>query len=357
MIRRATRARLILAVLALLLGLAALIPISAEDPPSAAASRPAAPAAAGARGADVDFYGRVVARLRDGENYYAFIVAEQRQAGYPVRPGLTVRLPTLAVIQAMLGPLSTQLAASGLLLAVLIAWWRRLSAESGPQRLAACAAIVAGSALALNPEYLPVHELWAGLLIALALALYRPPDASPRRLADWLPALLCGALALAIREHSLPFVLLLTASAWWRGSRAEALAWTALVALFVLALMAHLQAVAPQVLAGDLPSPSWLTFRGLAGVVSPVVLSTGLYALPHWLAGPIVVLAFAGWTGWTSPTGRLGAVLFLGYAALFAVAGRASNFYWGMLLTPGLFLGLAFAPQAVKSLFRAALAR
>jgi hypothetical protein len=240
---------------------------------------------------------------------------------------------------------------------VLIAWWRLRSAESGPQRLAACAAIVAGSALALNPEYLPVHELWAGLLIALALALYRPPDASPRRLADWLPALLCGALALAIREHSLPFVLLLTASAWWRGSRAEALAWTALVALFVLALVAHLQAVAPQVLAGDLPSPPWLTFRGLAGVVSPVVLSTGLYALPHWLAGPIVVLAFAGWTGWTSPTGRLGAVLFLGYAALFAVAGRASNFYWGMLLTPGLFLGLAFAPQAVKSLFRAALAR
>lgn len=361
MIRQATGARLALAILVLLLGLAALIPISAEDPPSAAAPRPAAaaatPAVQGARGADVDFYGRVVERLGAGENYYAFIVAEQRQAGYPVRPGLTVRLPTLAVMQAMLGPLGTRLAALGLLLAVLAAWWRRLSAQPVPQRLAACAAAFAGSALTLNPEYLPVHELWAGLLIALALALYRPPTERPRRAADWLPALLCGALALAIREHSLPFALLLTAFAWWRGSRAEALAWTALIALFLLALMAHLQAVAPQVLAGDLPSPSWLTFRGLAGVVSPVVLSTGLHPLPHWLAGPIVVLAFAGWIGWNSPTGRLGAALFLGYAILFAIAGRASNFYWGLLLAPGLFLGLAFAPAAVKSLFRAAVAR
>jgi hypothetical protein len=363
MIGQATRARLALAILVLLLGLAALVPISAEDPPSAAAPRPAAPAAPaaaaaeGARGADVDFYGRVVERLAAGENYYAFIVAEQRQAGYPVRPGLTVRLPTLAIMQAALSPLGTRLAALGLLLAVLAAWWRRLSGQPVPQRLAACAAVFAGSALTLNPEYLPVHELWAGLLIALALALYRPPGEGPRRPADWLPALLCAALALAIREHALPFALLLTALAWWRGSRAETLAWTALVALFLLALMAHLQTIAPQVLPGDLPSPSWLTFRGLAGVISPVVLSTGLHPLPHWLAGPLVVLAFAGWIGWNAPTGRLGAVLFLGYAMLFAVAGRASNFYWGLLLAPGLFLGLAFAPAAVKSLFRAAVAR
>lgn len=349
--RQRTWARLTLGVLALLLVLAALAPITAVDPSATVAST--APAAAGVRGADVDFYGRVVARLRAGEAYYDFIVAEQREAGYPVRPGLTVRLPTLAGMTAVLGPLGTRLAALGLLLAVLAAWWRRL----GPRRLTGCAAIFAGSALALNPEYLVVHELWAGLLITLALGLYRPPAGEPRTVSDWLPALLAGAVALAIREHSLPFVLLLTALAWWRGSRSEALAWTILLALFILALAAHLCAVAPHVLPGDAPSPSWLTFRGLAGVVSPVVLSTGLYALPHWLAGPVVILAFAGWTGWTSPTGRLGAVLFLGYAILFAVAGRASNFYWGMLLAPGLFLGLAFAPAALKSLFRAAFAR
>lgn len=351
MLRRATWARLALTVLALLLVLAALAPITAENP--SAPTPAAAPAVAGARGDDIDFYGRVVARLRAGEGYYGFIVAEQRQAGYPVRPGLTVRLPTLAVTEAVLGPLGMRVAALGLLLAVLATWWRRL----GSYRLTGCAAILAGSALALNPEYLAVHELWAGLLLALALALYRPPTGEPRTVAAWLPALLAAMLALAIREHALPFVLLLAALAWWRGSRGEALAWTGLIALFLLALAAHLQAVAPHILPSDPPSPSWLTFRGLAGVISPVVLSTGLHLFPHWLAGPVVILAFAGWIGWATPTGRIGAVLFLGYAALFAITGRPNNFYWGMLLAPGLLLGLAFAPRVLKSLFRAAFAR
>lgn len=349
-----TWARLGLAVLVLLMGLAALVQITAEEPTSATAT---APATVGARGSDVDFYGAVVARLSAGESYYGFIVAEQREAGYPVRPGLTVRLPTLAVIEAALGPLGTRLSAGALLLAVLGAWWVKLSGEPGPRRLAACAAVLAGSALGLNPEYLLVHELWAGLLISLALALYRPPSGAPRPLSAWLPALLAAALALAIREHALPFVLLLTALAWWRGSRSEALAWTALIAAFLLALAAHLHAVAPQILPSDPASPSWLAFRGLAGVISPVVLSTGLHLFPHWLTGPLVVLAFAGWAGWASPTGRIGTVLLLGYAVLFAVAGRPNNFYWGMLLSPALFAGLAFAPGAVKWLFRTAFAR
>ena len=347
-------ARLVLAVLALLMGFAALAPITAEDSASAASTMPAT---VDAQGSDIDFYESVVARLRAGEPYYGFVVAEQRQAGYPVRPGLTVRLPTLAMIEATLRPLGTRLAAGALLLAVLAAWWRRLSAEPGPRRLAACAAVLAGSALALNPEYLLVHELWTGLLIALALAFYRPPTGGPRALSDWLPALLAAGLALAIREHALPFVLLLAALAWWRGSLSEALVWTALVAAFLLALAAHLQAVTPQILPSDLASPSWLTFRGLAGVVSPIVLSTGLHLFPHWLTGPLVVLAFAGWAGWASPTGRVGAALVLGYAVLFAAIGRPNNFYWGMLLAPTLFVGLAFAPGAVKWLFRAAFAR
>ncbi|MFT4026215.1 MAG: hypothetical protein QM676_05380 [Novosphingobium sp.] len=346
-----------LALLAGLLALAAFVPITADDPAAGAFSPPPA-AAAASRGEDVDFYDRVIARLRAGEPYYGFIVPEQRRAGYPVRPGLTVRLPTLAVIQAALGPGGTRLAA-GLLLAVLAAaWWRRLGTPPDQPRLAACIALLAGSALALNPAYLSVHELWAGLLIALALALYRAPGQDrPRRPAEWLPALAVLALALAIREHVLPFVLLLAALAWWRKSLAEAWAWTALAALFALGLALHLQAVSLHVLPSDPASPSWLAFRGLPGILSPVVLSTGLHVLPHWLAGPLVVLAFAGWAGWNTPTGRLGTAVLAGYFLAFAVAGRPANFYWGLLLAPTLFIGLAFAPAAAKALFRAAFPR
>ena len=41
-----------------------------------------------------------------------------------------------------------------------------------------------------------------------------------------------AALALAIREHALPFVLLLGAMAVWRRDWKEAAAWGALVAVF-----------------------------------------------------------------------------------------------------------------------------
>lgn len=357
-------ARAGLALLALLLIAAAVVPITAGDSPitSSVTARPSpstVSAAASAGATDVDFYRHVVARLRAGESYYDFIVTTQRNSDYPVRPGLAVRLPTLATIQAALGEIGTRLAGAALVAALIASWWWRLGREGmADRRLAGCAFVFLCAALALNPAYLPVHELWAGLLAALALALYRPPPRDgPGSIADWLPAFAILSLGLAIREHILPFVLLLAATALWRRRWTEAAAWAALVIVFVAGLTLHLHMVAGHTLPSDRLSPSWLTFRGLSGVLSPVVLSTALHYLPHWLSGPIIVFAFLGWVGWNSPLGRIGAALFLGYALIFAVAGRPNNFYWGLLLAPGLFLGLAFAPSTAKSLFRAAFAR
>ena len=55
------------------------------------------------RDEDLALYDRAIDRIQHGENYYDFIVAEQRAANYPVRPGVAVRLPTLAYINAWLG--------------------------------------------------------------------------------------------------------------------------------------------------------------------------------------------------------------------------------------------------------------
>ena len=60
-------------------------------------------AAARPRDDDLKLYDIAIARIRRGENYYRFIVAEHRRAHYPVRPGLAVRLPTLAYVDAALG--------------------------------------------------------------------------------------------------------------------------------------------------------------------------------------------------------------------------------------------------------------
>ena len=36
------------------------------------------------------------------------------------------------------------------------------------------------------------------------------------------------------------------------------------------------------------------------------------------------------------------------------IAGRWDNFYWGAMMAPAMFAGLAFAPRGAASLFKAA---
>jgi hypothetical protein len=309
------------------------------------------------RDEDLALYDRAIARIRKGESYYAFIVAEHRMAHYPVRPGLAVRLPTLAYFDAWAGDAGQVAAAIILLAATMLAWWRRLGpvAEGGEpggsdKRVLAMAFLFVGASLGLNRYFFTLHELWSGMLLALSFGLHRPG----RR---WLASLVVAALAVAIREHALPFILLMAAMAFWRRDWIEGAAWSALALAFLAFLAWHLSIIAAQVLPSDPMSPSWLALRGLSGWLSDVVLSSNLRYLPHWLAGPVVILAVFGWAGWKSAAGEFGALLYLGYGLAFMIAGRADNYYWGAMVQPAMFLGLAFAPQGLGSLARAASAK
>jgi hypothetical protein len=352
------RARLALLALLLMLIASALVPIEAGKPVATAGfidnitgaktDLPERP-----RDEDLALYDRVIERIHHGENYYDFIAAEHRKANYPVTPGFAVRLPTLAYLDAWLGDTGQTLCAIALMLAVLVAWWRRLGPQPDGEpggdshRALTIALLFVGVSLGLNRYYFVLHELWAGMLLALSFGLHRPG----RR---WAGALAVAALALAIREHALPYVLLMAAMAFWRRDWKEGAAWGALALAFLAALAVHLQIVAAQVLPSDRSSDSWLAMRGLSGWLSTVVLSSNLRFLPHWLAGPAVVLMVTGWAGWRSPAGLFGTFLFLGYGLAFMIAGRPDNFYWGAMIAPAMFIGLTFAPQAVRSLARAA---
>lgn len=346
------RARLALLALVLLLVAAARVPITAgaeamATPAAAGAPDGAAPGRS-ARDADLALYDRVIERVAKGESYYDFIVEEQRRSGYPVRPGLVVRLPTLAYLDAGLGH-SGQIAAAVLLvLAALVAWWRRLGEEPGgdPRRWVKLLCLYVGVSIGLTSHFFVLHELWAGTLLALAFGLHHP--------GRWGASLAVAALALAIREHALPFVLLMAAVAFWRRDWKEGAAWTALGAAFVAVLAVHLQVVSAHTSPADPASQGWLEMRGLSGWLSNVVLSSNLRFLPHWLAGPLAIAMIAGWAGWRSPAGTFGTLLFLGYALAFAIAGREENYYWGLAIAPAMFLGLAFAPRAIVSLWRSA---
>ncbi len=138
------------------------------------------------------------------------------------------------------------------------------------------------------------------------------------------------------------------------GNRREALAWAALVALFALAMTVHLHLVARDVLPGDPPSAPWLVVRGLPGWLANVVQSSNLRWLPHWLAGPVVVLMTFGWLGWNSRAGLFGFLLAAGYGLAFMIAGRWDNFYWGAMIAPVMSAGIVFAPRALAGLCAAA---
>jgi len=350
------QARLALLALLILLLAAALAPISAGR--STVKTSTFTETVTGKQGPkrprddDLALYDTAIERIQAGEGYYSFIVPVQRAANYPVTPGLAVRLPTLAYIDAWLGKAGQMAAAITLMLAVLVAWWRRLGEEpcGARQRRMALALLFVGASLGLNKYYFVLHELWAGMLLALAFALHRPGR-------KWGAALAVAALALAIREHALPFVLLMGAFAFWRRDWKEAAAWSALVAVFLAALAVHLNIVAQQVLPTDRSSDPWLVMRGLEGWLSNVALSSNLRFLPGWLAGPAVILMTFGWCGWRSQAGAFGALLFLGYGLAFMIAGRPDNFYWGAVIAPAMFIGLAFAPQFLLSLVHAAMER
>ena len=143
------------------------------------------------------------------------------------------------------------------------------------------------------------------------------------------------------------------AMALWRRNWREGAAWGLLAALFAAGLVWHLHLIAQLTLPSDPVGPGWLALRGLGGWLSDVVLSSNLRFLPHWLAGPLVVAMMLGWAGWRTAAGATCTLLFLGYGLLFMLAGRDDNFYWGAMVAPAMFVGLAFVPMAAQGLWRA----
>lgn len=356
-------ARVVLAVFLCLLVASAIVPVAkpgtrspwqgpVEGPLTTTAAKPGAPQKP--YDEDIALYEAAIARIQNGENYYDFIVPEQRARGYPVNPAFAVRLPTLAYLDAWLGETGQVLAALALMFGTIAAWWRRLSDESiSPRsRRLAGAAVFVGVSLGLNRHYFPLHELWAGGLIALSFGLHR--IGIDGKGGHWLGAFCAATLALAIREHALPFVLLMLATALWYRNWKEAAAWVMLITAFAVAMAIHLSLIERQVLPSDAHSASWMVVRGLSGWLGNVVQSSNLRWLPDFLAGPAVILMTFGWLGFRGRTGQFGFLLSAGYGLAFMLASRWDNFYWGAMIAPAMFAGIIFAPRALADLATAA---
>ena len=299
---------------------------------------------------DLALYRRISERVIAGEGYYAAALAEQRSGNYPAYPFVTVRLPTLAMVHKVIGFDGARWLALGLLIATILAFlWRFRERAHAMERAAAGVLVLFGGAAAITPEAGLIHELVAGLLLSLSLALYRPDR--------WWPALLAAALALAVRELAAPFVALWLVFALAQRRTGEAAAVLGVLVLFSLGLFLHQLGVAANRLPGDGASQGWDAMAGLGLPLGALSTLTILLILPKWVAAPLAILPLAGWLGYGKRLGLFAALWFGGMLLAIALFARPENFYWVQLTLPAYLAGFAFVPRALKDLAEAASGR
>lgn len=295
---------------------------------------------------DLDFYTRVVDRVRRGEPYYPVAVQEVRLLDGPAKPFMIVRTPLLATVLAALpGKAAAQWIQRALICFALGAWCLRLGImRMAPLRaVLALVALCSGYVCMLADQAYLMHETWAGLLVAAGLAVYRPG-----RSAACLALILLAAL---LRELAAPILLVMAGFAAWERRPREAMAWTAAFAVFALVLWRHALAVQALYLPTDTASPGWLFLSGW-----PFVLHAATWtAFTLAGSGAVVVLfplALLGFSWVREPALRRAAVIVFGFSAGLMVVGRPVNFYWGLMIAPLWPLGLIFAPRALTALVR-----
>ncbi len=335
-------ARLVLLVLVLLTlyGLAGVIAHPSREPTPTSAPSPDK--------GDVALYRAIVGHMAASEGYYTAVAREQHARGYPTRPFVTWRLPTLAWVIDQLGE---NLALSLLRLLVLLAIlaWIQAMKDTAMGRYAT----IAGGLLVyfnlvivvLPSTVVYVHEVWAGTLMALSLALHRR---------WWFLSVICGLAALGVRELALPFALAMTYWAFREAHWSEVAAWGLGVLAFVLGLVVHASHVSEFIRPDALQGPSWLAFGGW-----PFLLKVNQWNFITLIFGGMlsaiwVPLALLGAAARLDPLGRRLMLIVWGYSLAFLFVGRSNNGYWGLIYGPMVAISLVFAPIALRDLWRAA---
>jgi hypothetical protein len=288
----------------------------------------------------------ILDHVRHGQDFYSAAIDALRENGRPLRPVLlAVPLPALPVTLALMPPLVGQLLLVLLGLAVIAGWARRcwpLFEGRGPRALAIIL-LVAGLYPAFDRAMVSVPEVWAALLIALSLV-QRRPDAMPTAVALGLAAMILSPVALL---HALLMAFL----AWRAGAEREATGWIGATAIAMILYAAHAHRLNAVVGPIDpaIASPIALQLPGawLAAIAS----ASGVGVLPMVIALPLAVLAALGWAHWRQPVARRAGITLAAYALLGLLTGAPA---FALAVAPLIFLGVVFAPDAVRELIAAA---
>lgn len=303
----------------------------------------------GVTAGDAALYRQVGEAVARGEGYYAAAARLHRANDYPLRPFITVRPPTLAFFQALAGPLGLLIAALALVAANALLWYRALSDEPRAVRLGALALISAFGAGGLSPQVIVMHEWWAGLLLAAALALGRKGDFAAR--------LALAAAAAMVRELAAVFLMLMLAEAAWRREWGRGGAVAVVLTVLGAMLLIHKGNVEAVLLLGDAASGGWFGLRGPAGLAADIAMLTGLDRLPRPAATFLSLAPLAGWALRGGRENIFALAWFAAFSLAVMIAARTDNFYWAQLMLPAYLAGWALlwplVPAAVRSVHQA----
>jgi len=252
-------------------------------------------------------------------------------------------MPILPLIEAALPGWIDLLMLAALIASAVAAWFVRFRPTL--QRGAALVPpmlVAVGATRALSDGLVALPTAWAGALIALSLAAWRP--------GRWVEAAALATIAMLIEPAAALYAAIMLLVALADGDGWEALGWGGALAAFAIAFACHLHAAN----GGDLPPVGLL---GLGAMVRASVAATALAALPMLVAAPLAGLALAGWAAWPDPAGPRVAIVLVAYAGFLAVVPNGETIARVMLVTPILFAGLALAPDAIGDLVHRALDR
>ena len=301
-----------------------------------------------AQARDIALYRQIAAAMRAGAAYEETAIAGQRASHYPVRPFLAVRPPLLANLHALL---PSEAAADWILavlwLAAAAAWTWRLAMPTPflPVRVYMVAAFVSGSIVAVTAKGISLfHEVWAGLLILLSLALR-----SEKRFAA---SVLLGLLAALIRELAMPYLAVMALAALWDRRWKEGAFFALALAAAIVALAFHAHSVGLLTHPGDMASQGWMKLGGWAFVLATAKWNLFAVAGGVWVTALLVPLSLLGAAGIKGPLGMRLFFLACGYTLGFTAIGRPENYYWGMMTAPLMGVALASAPAALWDLAR-----
>ena len=297
---------------------------------------------------DTLLYREITARVQAGEDYYRAATSSQRAHHYPLRPAVAVREPTEAWLLALLGSDLGRRAALFLLVIFTIETVRRALSAIGvgvSGRLYGMLAIGQSFIYAALPDGPYGHEVWAGLLLTSAIAVWRP--------GRYGMSIALAFTACLFREIAAPALLAMifcaAADRRWR----EVWAWTAAAAAFGLLAAGHLWLVSRQILPTDLSSPGWTAVGGWPFILATARENALLTLLPAPVISVATSIALLGLARAQGPWARRLAVVTFAFVGLFWFVGRPDNAYWGNLYCPLLALGLIWAPRALRDLSRA----